>query len=445
MNKLEKLYDMIIFDELINIDTLHKNGFSDPEIQQLIDDNIIILSGVNYTFKDVEGLYKYGEKLVANFDYGRGKACFRVCLKFNPYHRNSLLQKFLQTLRAQNMPVALQYFDTILSVGGEENYSDNNLYTYLLSLLECVPTKYTDLVDFDELHDFYKETTNEEEHLENDIKRIICENRLTLAMKVLNDLISQNPTYMIRRSVLKELLSKAIDNDKKIKYTILSLISEERFFELVEYLESIRKRRYLVTNEYYILLLAKVAVNILNTKEIPLITNLRPRTFDDALKANNFEYAIILDRLFLKNKHKSEKDDALLAILKKICKLINQTRLENEMTKPLQEELPKFEKPEESGNDSKNLNDILFVMKDSMMSYDDVIESFSLSVEEALILKLLMAKDCFQLGLVNIGEKYLKEVSENSNVTEEVAKIMQEIAANKQVIINGESRKRENN
>lgn len=448
------LYEMVIRNMVITRESLKFKGYTDEEINYLLQTQKLIAVNNQYQFNDVEGLYKYGESFIIHFNSLKAKACFKKCRQLNPTHRSALLQRFFQLFSANQIQEALSCFDIILTIEPEKYYEENNLYTYLISLLEDVPEKYIAMVNVTELSQI-KGTSSEEKNLENEIKRTISENKLTFAMSLLNDLLAKYPTYTISRGVLKLLLSKAIDNDELIKATIFKMINKECYYELIQYLENIKKRRKLDTQEYYIFYLSKVLIDLINSKVIPTITAFHPRNISEALRGNNFEEAIIQNKLFLRKNNRDKKEDPIMILLKRICKMINQLKLEESALEVDKEELNADEPmdlldnssdvgeiTEIPSNDSRDLNDILFFMKERNLSLEDLIINYNLNFEEIQILKLLMAKDCYSLGFEALGDKYLKEVSEQPGITERVSALLVEIQKNKKTIIYGISRKR---
>lgn len=441
---MKKLYDIVINKGLLTKEDLLNVGYTEEEINYLAKTNKIILNNSEYKFNDVEGLYHYGVILITHQQYSTARTCFRRCLEINPHHRNALLQTLMNKIKANNFVEALKIFDVILSIEPEINYSENNLYTYLLSLLDFVPEKYTELVNISDIYEFSTEDESEQVYLEKDIQRIIVENRLTLAMSVLNDLMAKYPTYNLHYIVLKELLSKAIDNDRTVKQRINYLIEKEKYYELREYLKEVKKRRDLDTKEYYILILSKVLSSLNETRQIPIITNLHPETLYEAIKGNNFLAAKKFNKSYLKRAKRQDDNDPIRILLNKICDLINEITLEEYNNSLVKENiqiqsdaLSQAESPENISTQSRNLDDILFFMKKDALTLEDTIAKYNLSVEESLLLKLLMAQDCYSLGLNTLGDKYLREVSESENPEESVLSMLNEVKATRIFEIDG--------
>lgn len=435
MEKLERLYDLVIYNMQITTAKLLSIGFFQEEIDNLIDDGILRISGKEYFFCDINSLYKYGEKLVVSFNYKKANKCFSACLRINPTHRKAVLQKLFQCLKADYIPGILELFEKLLTIEPEKYIVDNNVYTYLLSQLDYTPVTYTRVVDRHDLKSNDGATFDELDSRLVFVRNKISDNRLLLAMTVLNDVLAQNKIYSIELNILKELMSKAIVNNRNQHMVILDMIESESYSNILNYLEEIKQRRNLDCYEFYILEAVKKFVEVLQTKEIPDILDDNPQNILDALKGNNFEVAIILDKRFLKNNNINESDDILLMVLKALCKTINKIREESLNVGNCERCMLYEEKYSPAFIDQslyteeliRMLNDILFIMREKCMNLEEVIKEYNLNQEEQVIFKALMAKECYELGFIYLGSKYLEEVKSIDNLPAIVLEIIDDI------------------
>ena len=435
MEKLERLYDLVIYNMQITTAKLLSIGFFQEEIDNLIDDGILRISGKEYFFCDINSLYKYGEKLVVSFNYKKANKCFSACLRINPTHRKAVLQKLFQSLKAQYVPGILEYFEKLLIIEPDKYYIDNNVYTYLLSQLDYIPVTYASVVDKKNLRYVYNNSDDLVEYKLALVRQKIIQNRLLFAMSLLNDVFAQNNQYSIELNVLKELISNAIDNNKNQHVVIINMIEQEDYYKIYRYLGEIKQRRNLDCYEYYILEVAKKFTEILDSKEIPVITNEKPKTILEAIRGNNFEVAIILDKRFLKNNNINEQEDILLILLKDLCTVINRMKEENSNVQKHENCMPVEEKSIQYFVDEASytsdlitkLNDILFIMREKCMNVEEVIKEYNLNKDEQIIFKALMAKECYKLGFIYLGSKYLEEVKSIDKLPAIVLEIIDDI------------------
>jgi len=434
---LSIIYDLIISGVEITRKTFLNENFTNEEIDHLISSGLFIVHNDQYKLKQVEGLYKYGVTLLINNHFGKANECFKICYEIDPMHRDTCMQLFLHALKNDYYYLAVTYFENILKIDSNIFRYDNNLYLYLLNYLEIVPEKHKKFVKASDFLYEIKEDSSAELKEELSIREKIKRNSLTLAMRELNDLIGGNLTYDLKKSVLKELLSKAISAHNKTLNTILDLVKQERYFDIVTMLKNIKKLRTLDKGEYQMLLLSEAIIKVIQTNEIPIITISNPASVSEAIKGNDFEKAIIIAKANLKRVNKPRKNDPLLVLLIKICGMINNIKLTKEANQELIE-IPQdysdsiesntsIEELSDGNSYQRNLNDILFFMKEDNIPLEEVIYKYNLSQEEILLLKLLMAKDCNSLGFVTLGEKYLNEVKDDLNITDRVIVMLKEV------------------
>lgn len=420
---LAPLFELIINKQTINDEKLIEVGYSGRDIKNLLQTKKLCLNGDCYTLIDVKNLYKYGESLILNCDYNKANACFKICIELDPNHRNSYLQRIFSALKYDDLELVVQYFSNMLNNSNDSFIKEDNLYILLLNYFCDLPFEGKKPIY---LRDIVLEKDCEESYINNEVREHIYNNRLTYAMYLINEYKARNPKYDIKLLFLKELLSKAIFAFDKIKSELFKLAQQERYFDIYETLSDIKSIRRLSSAEMNIYLASRALVQILITNQIPQTYAVHPKSIHEALKANNFLSAIILDKEFLLKNKIDKKEDTLFLILSKICKTINKLK---EVTQDI---IPSTSNEEETYMEDINqkLKDILFFMKEDGLSIEETIIKYNLTKEEILFFKLLIAQDAISLGYETLGMSYLEDLKNNSESNSVILSVIKEIEKN---------------
>lgn len=334
MNKNELIYEMMIKEMPLTELNLKQNGFTSEEIKEMINNQFLTEVNGEYEINSVYSFYQYGIKKITLGYINEANICFKKCLEMQPYNRTYILQQTIDALTMENYKKFFDFFPMLDTKDTEENIKDNNLYLYLACLVTKVPFEYYERAmkfDYDDLilspdcQVDYKEE-------ENIIRGFIAKSRYKYALKLVNDFIATKKTDIVKMLVIKEFLHKVIKVENKIKYDLFQFAQKKEYANIVYYLDTRARRRYLKSNEVYIRMLAKTMIDLLETQVIPQVTVNKTSYMYDAIKGNNFELAKNLNYYYKKkNNRESIEGNMINMLLTDIIELINQIKNEKGM------------------------------------------------------------------------------------------------------------------
>lgn len=320
-NKEYQIYEIVMLGLKLTRNTLEEYSYTDEDIDKLIRENIIIKeSNDEYKLINIEGLYQYGLKLLLNFETKRGNQCFYRCRELDSRHRKASMQIFLSHLKKKEYNNAVNDFITIDGINSEENKKNNTLYLYLLNMITTIPIEYQERISNIDIEDITNlEKTNEEER---NIRYAIIHNKFVYALKLLNDLTAREIIYNVENEIIKELLSQVANAEKEFKDNLYFNAVMEEYQKIILALEFKIKKRYLKSEETYILLTTRAIIKILETKEIPISSVNKANSLYSALEGNNFALALKINNSFIKKVGKNPEEETLNILLQKINSLI---------------------------------------------------------------------------------------------------------------------------
>lgn len=447
--KLNKSYDTIInSSDIITERTFLINGISNPEevITMLLDNGTLkVVEPGKYQISSATELYNYGVTLLKSNYQLRANLCFEKCYQVNPKHRNSALQVLLLKVKSQKYQEAYNILDDVLEVEPEKYQYDNNLYLYLLNILEKCPEKYNNKVKSLVAKSVISSENTNEEDIE--MRKEIISNHFSHAMYFLNNIRAKNLNYSIEIILLKVLLSKAIDNEKNIKEQLELLVKHNQYQELLSILNELQRR----TLNYYmdvIYLLTQKIIEISETRIIPVIKESKTNDLYQAVLNNNFSLAKQINDLKInssrvkllndKNINKDPKETKIIdKLLVKIDSLIKEIK-ESELSSPnetvessnqsslVQVKLNE-EKYDYDDKEMKSLEELAYYLKELKFPFDLSCKKIGLLPEQILLVKLIYARDYYLEGETELGDKLLHEVEISLNITNKVTNMLNEL------------------
>lgn len=331
--KIELIYEMIIQGVPLTDQTLMDSGFSTKEINELLEERIIIPTETNeYKLFSVIELYYYGIRILLTTSTKKAIICFEKCYQLDKENRDFCLQLLLLALKRGDYRKAFDMFSVIEKMKSEEYVKDNNLYLYLLSILTKCPEEYAERlynIDYDDILIPYDSYYYNKEQ-ENAIRQSIMKNKYKYALRLLNDMIEQESVYLINEALLKELILQAITAETKFESKILSFVEKQQYSTIISFLETKRKKRYLSNDEVYIYLITKAIIRLLETKVIPTPTSHTPKSVYEAIKCNNFQLALKMERRFIRYSKSVPKNNIVEILLLEMNRLIYQMKAEQQ-------------------------------------------------------------------------------------------------------------------
>jgi len=338
MDKNELIYELIIKDLPVTDFTLKEMGFDSEEINNLIDSQFLIVNNNEYKLASIQPFYKYGLKLILLGNIEKANVCFNKCFELEPTNREYMLRVLVNPLRHADYSKFISFFPLLDTADTEETIKENNMYLYLLSALTRIPSEYYNRVrnfDYDDLVYSY-DCKIENKKMENEIRSLIAKSKYKYALKRANDYISKQKGESARIVLLKELLYKVIELENKFKYELLMFAKKKEYDKIQLYLESKSKKRYLKSNETYMLMISKALINLLETRTIPPVTTQHTIYMYEALKGNNYELAKTLNYFYKKdNNQNSIEDNIINMLITDMIDLTQQIKYEDEIQGPV--------------------------------------------------------------------------------------------------------------
>ena len=94
--------------------------------------------------------------------------------------------------------------------------------------------------------------------------------------------------------------------------------------------------------------------------------------------------------------------------------------------------------------DTSFINDLIKLMNDKKISFEEALKELKLDINEANYAKLLYAKDCFYLKEFKRGDKVVAEVERSKNKSQEIKNMLNEIRQNRKFYFNRLNESEEN-
>lgn len=324
-DKIEIIYQIISNALPLNKQTLLGNGFTEEEINFLIDSGFFkTIANDNYTLSSIKELYNYGVKLYIVRKPKQAQECFLKCFEIDSSDREVCLQLMYMNLRMGNIEKVLVLFKHLEKISTDLDCYDNNLYLYLLNLITRCPEEYAErLENLDYKSILIPENTDIPFQKEqNYIRQAMIRNKSRNSLQLQNDLIAKKKLYSSADQFLKELTIRVINVEQKFKNKILELAKDRKHRAIISFFDTKSKKRRLTNAENYAYLISQAIINISSTGVIPPITNNNPQNLYHAIKGNNFAFALNLEKEILSFYRKNMDENTVYILLSQINQLI---------------------------------------------------------------------------------------------------------------------------
>lgn len=452
--KLNKVYDTIINSkEIITERTFLINGVSNPKevITMLLGNGTLkILEPGKYQISSVEELYNYGVTLLKSNYQLRANLCFEKCYQVNPKHRNSALQVLLLKVKAQNYQEAYAILDNISEIEPEKYQYDNNLYLYLLNILEKCEEKHNNKAKSLVAKSVISSENTDEEDIE--MRKEIISNHFSHAMYFLNNIRAKNLNYSIEIILLKVLLSNVIDSEKKFKEHLEELVKHNQYQELLSILEELQQRRRISYYMNVIYQLTKKIIDISETRIIPEVSKGKTNDLYQAILKNNFSLAKQLNDLKInssyskpideKNINKYLKEtkiiDKLLTKIDNLIKEIKESKLsskgvavETSNSSLLAQVKSTEEKYDYDDKEMKSLEELAYYLKDLKFPFELSCKKIGLIPEQIVFVKLIYVRDYYTEGNFCEGDKIINEIESSFILSKRAVYYLNIVKANR--------------
>lgn len=328
---LNKIYESIANGEELTTKLLNSLGFNSKDLNDLIQQDITVrVKRGLYSLKSADDLFYYGKKLIAQREYDKSTRCFLKCFEINPTHMSTCFQLFLRAVQSKDYESALKYYDIFYNNPNEIYKADNNFFLFMLNMITELPENYRTYVKYLKFEDIrvdYNDGRYTNVDLHNKVRSLAMNQRFALALKQLNEIINLTGSIRVQDILLRMLFSQAIEVNLKNRATVINLIKEKRYDEIIDFYKKIKSCHDLSYPEIYTYKLVEALINIINTKKIPRKKVYSTENMFEAIDCNNFELALALDKN-RQNKYNNDDESTITLLLEEIiniCKELNDT------------------------------------------------------------------------------------------------------------------------
>lgn len=358
--KINNLYETIIFNKELTTQELKKCGFDSKDITKLIENNIIerIKRG-SYNFIDAEGLFKYGKKLVSKKDYTKAQFCFEKCYKIDNKHPGTCFQLFFNSINKSDYDRALKYFEVIYQTNNPYYKSDSNLYLYLLNNITELNEEYKQIVKSLKMEDIrvdYNDKRFENITEQNRIRGAILTKKYPLALKQLNMLMENSNN--IQNTLIRTLLYRVVEIEKARKQTMIDLINTENYYKLIELLNNQNEKIPLNITDEYTLKLLRDIIKIKERKKLPKTDLSLTDNLFEAIDKYNYKLALKISNDFCAEKGIYRENNTIHLLLTQINNLIDEIIKPTEIVET-KKEIKILEQNPKDNNFNVNISDVI--------------------------------------------------------------------------------------
>lgn len=319
---LNKLYKNVVDGIELTTKELNSFGFNSKDLNDLIErGSIIRVKRGLYALKSVDELFYYGKQLIAQKEYDKATQCFEKCFQIDPTHTGVCFQLFLRCVQNKDYEKAFEYFNNFYNSENEFYNADSNFYLYMLSMITELPENHREYAKYLKLEDFrvdYKDKRYANARLQNKIRISALNQRFTLAAKQLNESIQEKGRLSVQDIIIKTLLNQAIEVQIQNRNTVINLIKQKKYEEIIEFYERLFNSHHLSISDNYTLILTKELLNIIKSKNVPEKQVHSTESIFEAIDGKNFELALSLASARNQKYNANTDDNAMFLLLNEI-------------------------------------------------------------------------------------------------------------------------------
>lgn len=329
-DKIYKIYEEIIDNKELTTKLLKECGFNSHDINTLLENGIIDRRKRGfYTFKDYDGLNKYGKTYIVKKNWDKGNKCFLKCFENNPHDMDIAFRILLSSINNEEYEKAIKICDVIIN--SENDYvADASYYMYLLSFLTSVPLKdeeYIKYLTFFEIKlDDSKNPTN---NIYNSVRSISLKNKFSFALHNFNNYFMKKDKHSIQDIITKTLLVKVVKKESEFKKELKTYVNDKKYDVVLDLLKERHEKHSSNTIDIYIYKLVKIYLNISKTGNVPIKKIVDTNNSLEAIDAYDFDLALELDKKFYEEKNIPDENNILRCILQDIVALIKSIKDNN--------------------------------------------------------------------------------------------------------------------
>lgn len=327
---LNKLYKNVVDGIELTTKELNSLGFNSKDLNDLIErGSIIRIKRGLYDLKSVDELFYYGKQLIAQKEYDKATQCFEKCFQIDPTHTGVCFQLFLRCIQNKDYEKAFVYFDNFYNSENKFYNADSNFYLYMLSMITELPENHREYAKYLKLEDFrvdYRDKRYTNIHLQNKIRISALNQRFTLAVKQLNESIQENGRLSVQDIIIKILLSQAIEVQIQNRNTVINLIKQKKYEEIIEFYEGLFNSHHLSISDSYTLILTRELLNIIKSKNVPEKQIYSTENVFEAIDGKNFELALSLASARNQKLNVNSDNDTIYLLLNEVVNRIKELK-----------------------------------------------------------------------------------------------------------------------
>jgi len=364
-DNLNKMYEGLIENHEMTTKELNSYGFNSKDLSDLIEQGILTrVKRGYYSFLSVEKLYNYGKKLISNKEYDKSTLCFKKCYELDSNNKSVCFQLFFRSILSQDYDKALEYFEKLDESDNEYYITDNYLYIYLLSMIIELPEKYKSYakyIKFEDLKAKEDDSRFTDIVMENKIRKAIHTKKFSVAYILLKEVLTQKGKLNIQNILVRTLIRQIKDVKNNSTNTILSMINNDEYQNIIDYLSTKEEQIYLDISDKLIKNLSHNLLYIKRTNEIPKINITNTDKVHEAIYGNNFSLAISLIEQKNNENSLTNGKNPIYLLLIKINEQINKIKsekyieIEEDITENQIEELTEKEEFIENQNEKETI------------------------------------------------------------------------------------------
>lgn len=333
-NKLERLYDLVLLNgSIITLEMLTDSGFILDDVNGLVIDGTLAYdsSGSFLTFKDADGLFNYGTRLLSEKRYRDLVTRLNICHEIDPNNQRVRIQLLFYYLRNDEYDKTFEIIDEMLNSNNKSFIADANYYLYLMSFYAALPGKYKRVINGLEYADVLVLSSDNmyyTRYMQNMVRRKAFNGKLKNALSVLNDYIKQFGYTMDESKIEEFLLIKGASQESKNSDLIVNFVKSKNYTELYRYLSEKSLDYGLTRLERDTIWLLEHYLNIKNTGMVPEIISGDAENIFEAVDKHNYKLALELEEKFTSEVGANTTSFVMSTILTDIYYLIQELNLE---------------------------------------------------------------------------------------------------------------------
>ena len=411
---MNKIYELMLKGFEITDELLKSNGYTEDRINKLVSGGLLVKEDGCYYPNNVDNLYNYYKVHIKSLSLEQQAYLLDYTIYLKPTHVGALFQRFYVSLKQGDNQSALNAFAQEYNIKKNDKYSnDSKLQLYLLSKLINVGSElYEEIAgltyDDIKIHKNDYRYKNVDKH--NRARREIMKGNYENAVNMLyNDGSTEKITF--QELVFKTLLNRIV-NAYRHGHNYKECILDGRYGDA---LYSINLKEALTDYEGLVKYLLEFLIN--PPAEIDVDYEHEPGLWE-SVKANDFECALRLNRVYNLDKGIDENDSALSILLNEIIYMIS--TFTQEVDEEIVEETPVVEEQHEIVEEITEEPVVEEERDERIDKLQFIVELINqgLSFEEALYhacydeatngyITLMYAKEAYRKGNVKMGDKLM--------------------------------------